>query len=336
MYSFCKLTVLQAELYKLNVYSSPQGKFKPHVDTPRDDTQIGSLVVALPSSHEGEKLVSKRRLGELLTPVTGGQLAVRHAQQEIVFDWGSCNGETTAGVKWAAFYSDCEHEVYEVTAGHRVTLTYNLFVTRGAGHLAGATSVLDATQLPLFNSLQGALSSPGFLRRGMHLHPHPFSRAFANVETGRALAIWLTHAYAHTSKHLNFLPEALKGADMSLWSTAQSLGLKCVAVPIMTLASYFDGDTHVFEPRFRTFNGATSGNVALDECGPYWGYEMPEGKITWLNDAPKMQEGEKDKSKGKGKKSPLEEVQMAFLSVRCRADHRYRWRSQLTCATVRQ
>ena len=141
----------QAELYKLNVYSAPNGKFKPHVNTPRSKDQIGSLVVSLPSAHQG------------------GQLTVRNAGaagQNVVFDWSTTDDSTPGEIKWAAFYSDCEHEVHEVTSGHRVTLTYNLFLTRGAGHLAGASSALDATQLPLYQGLQDALDNPGFLRRG--------------------------------------------------------------------------------------------------------------------------------------------------------------------------
>jgi hypothetical protein len=43
-----------AELYKLNVYSGPSGRFKPHVDTPRGFTQFGSLVVCLPNPYEGK------------------------------------------------------------------------------------------------------------------------------------------------------------------------------------------------------------------------------------------------------------------------------------------
>ncbi|RSL41595.1 hypothetical protein CEP53_012676 [Fusarium sp. AF-6] len=37
---------VRAEMYKLNVYSGPSGKFKAHVDTPRSDRQMGSLVAA--------------------------------------------------------------------------------------------------------------------------------------------------------------------------------------------------------------------------------------------------------------------------------------------------
>jgi len=45
---------LRAELYKLNVYSGPASMFKPHVDTPRGEEQIGSLVVCLPTDFEGK------------------------------------------------------------------------------------------------------------------------------------------------------------------------------------------------------------------------------------------------------------------------------------------
>ena len=57
---------------------------------------------------------------------------MRHAGKEVVFDWATSAAErkVQSTVDWAAFYSDCEHEVLEVSKGHRVTLTYNLYVTR--------------------------------------------------------------------------------------------------------------------------------------------------------------------------------------------------------------
>ena len=48
---------IRAELYKLNVYSGPSGKFKSHVDTPRGRDQIRSLVVCLPSAFKGMSTV---------------------------------------------------------------------------------------------------------------------------------------------------------------------------------------------------------------------------------------------------------------------------------------
>ncbi|KAI9774057.1 MAG: hypothetical protein M1840_005150 [Geoglossum simile] len=92
-----------AELYKLNIYPGPSGKFKAHVDTPRGAAQFGSLVVCLPCPHKG------------------GQLVIRHQRHETIHDWSNTEASE---ISWAAFYSDCEHEVLEVKTGHRITLTY--------------------------------------------------------------------------------------------------------------------------------------------------------------------------------------------------------------------
>ena len=79
------------------IYSAPSGKFRPHVDTPRGPTQFGSLVVCLPYPHQG------------------GQLRVSHQGSEKMWDWSSKEADEDGQViHWAAFYSDCEHEVLEV------------------------------------------------------------------------------------------------------------------------------------------------------------------------------------------------------------------------------
>ncbi|KAI9926316.1 hypothetical protein MW887_004080 [Aspergillus wentii] len=98
---------LSAELYKLNVYSGPSGLFRKHVDTPRSENQIGSLVVCLPCSFQG------------------GNLIIQHNGRKVDFDWSS---QSKLVIQWAAFYSDCEHEIQTITEGHRITLTYNLLM----------------------------------------------------------------------------------------------------------------------------------------------------------------------------------------------------------------
>lgn len=130
---------------RIQVYSSPSGKFKPHVDTPRGSTQFGSLVVCLPLEHEG------------------GQLQVRHKGKEVTYDWGNHQDQ----ISWAAFYSDCEHEVLEVKSGYRLTLTYNLYAVRGGGMLAGIEPpILDATQLPIYMSLKRIVENKEFMPEG--------------------------------------------------------------------------------------------------------------------------------------------------------------------------
>ncbi|KAI0345605.1 hypothetical protein BDW22DRAFT_894553 [Trametopsis cervina] len=104
-------TDVTAELYKLNVYG-PGSFFKAHKDTPRGPTMFASLVVVLPTKHEG------------------GALMFRHEDQEIKFDSAlALAGENKPAVAYAAFFSDVEHEVEEVRSGYRVTLTYNLYRT---------------------------------------------------------------------------------------------------------------------------------------------------------------------------------------------------------------
>lgn len=130
-----------AKLNFVQVYSAPSGKFKAHVDTPRSKHQIASLVVCLPSVHEG------------------GQLVLRHEGRETIFDWSGEKNRNT--IQWAAFYSDCEHEVLEVTSGHRVTLTYNLYNTCWAN-----TAWVDPEQVELYRSLKCVVEQPAFFKNG--------------------------------------------------------------------------------------------------------------------------------------------------------------------------
>ena len=124
------------------IYSAPSGKFHAHVDTPRGPQQFGSLVVCLPHAHEG------------------GILRVKHRGQTTDFAWGERNPQS---INWAAFFGDCEHEVLEVTKGHRVTLTYNLYRTSTANL---ARPVADAECLPLYGKVKELLENRAFLPEG--------------------------------------------------------------------------------------------------------------------------------------------------------------------------
>ena len=83
----CKLT---AHLYKLLLYEKG-GFFLPHRDGEKLDRMVATLVVSLPSVHEG---------GELMVSHEGS----RH---EIAYT-GAASGYE---LSYAAFYADCEHEV---------------------------------------------------------------------------------------------------------------------------------------------------------------------------------------------------------------------------------
>ncbi|RAH66752.1 2OG-Fe(II) oxygenase [Aspergillus aculeatinus CBS 121060] len=187
---------LHAELYKLNVYSGPSGHFATHVDTPRSDSQIGSLVVCLPSEF------------------SGGRLTVRHRGQQSAFDWSDAS---QSAIQWAAFYSDCEHEIETITEGHRLTLTYNLYITQAPTAKIDASSlVLQPQSFPLYNAVHEIFSNPRFM------------------EQGGVLGMFCSHAYAHTSNDAHVrLPRALKGADLVVYSVLKSLGAEVSVLPVL-------------------------------------------------------------------------------------------------------
>jgi hypothetical protein len=58
-----------------------------------------------------------------------------------------------------------------VTSGHRITLTYNLFLRRGLGEMAGSISALNITQLPVYKEVKAALSNSQFFPEGVYLLP---------------------------------------------------------------------------------------------------------------------------------------------------------------------
>ncbi|KAK3692269.1 oxidoreductase [Podospora appendiculata] len=176
--------VVRAELYKLNVGLRGRGHFHPHVDTPRSPSQFGSLVVCLPVPHEG------------------GELEVRHKGKTMAFDWSS-TATDDAAIHWAAFYSDCEHEVFEVKSGHRLPLIYNLYAVAGVQDPSLAGCRIEPTKLPVMSRIESMLGDKDFMPQGGWL------------------GFYTTHAYPHTSEH--FETGALKGIDMVIWQGFQAL-----------------------------------------------------------------------------------------------------------------
>ena len=96
---------LSAHLYKLLLYEKGSF-FLSHRDGERLDAMVATLIVALPSAHEG------------------GELVVRYEgrEHEIAFP-GAASG---LELSWAAFYADCPHEVRPLRGGYRLCLVYNV------------------------------------------------------------------------------------------------------------------------------------------------------------------------------------------------------------------
>ncbi|KAJ5934542.1 hypothetical protein N7466_004089 [Penicillium verhagenii] len=177
---------LRAELYKLNVYSAPSGKFKAHVDTPRGEDQMGSLVVCLPTPHEG------------------GELTIRRKGLQKVYSWGPLS---TSHIQWAAFYSDDEHEVSEVTKGHRITLTYNLYWTSYNQTSMESFVIEDLQSPPWLAKLEELSKCKDYLKDG-------------------ALGFCATQKYPHSASTAarGNIEERLKGLDMVVFQALNHLG----------------------------------------------------------------------------------------------------------------
>lgn len=119
-----KSASIEARLYKLLIYE--EGSFfLPHKDSEKEKGMFGTLIVNLPSAH------------------TGGELNIRFDGKEHKVDFSSLSEDYTMG--YAAFFSDCEHEVLPVRSGYRVSLVYNLIQT-GASRLELAHSYAKQTR----------------------------------------------------------------------------------------------------------------------------------------------------------------------------------------------
>ncbi|CAH0390455.1 unnamed protein product [Bemisia tabaci] len=93
-----------AQLNKLLLYE-PGAFFKAHRDSEKGPGMFGTLVVCLPSPHEGGKLV------------------LTHGHKKYEFETAK---SSSFDVSYAAWFADILHEVHPVTAGYRLMLTYNL------------------------------------------------------------------------------------------------------------------------------------------------------------------------------------------------------------------
>ena len=95
------------QLYKLLIYEKGSF-FAPHRDSEKTPGMFATVVVCLPSRHEG------------------GTLVVAHDGQTKKIEFGGDDAEFKT--RYAAFYADCQHEITPVTTGYRICLVYNLAI----------------------------------------------------------------------------------------------------------------------------------------------------------------------------------------------------------------
>jgi len=135
---------------------------------------LGSLVVIYPTARDG------------------GELVLRHKDQEWIFDAKSLTAfQSSPSLAYVAFYRDIEHEVLKVTSGRRVTVTYNLYLVDPAlrpGAPAVTPNLKSISNLQA--TLHGFLESPEFLPNGgtlgfglAHLYPVTFETGLQEMRS---------------------------------------------------------------------------------------------------------------------------------------------------------
>ncbi|XP_038068190.1 uncharacterized protein LOC119737713 [Patiria miniata] len=217
-----KDVVLQC--YKLNVYGKG-GFFNAHVDTPVDAAQmIGTVVVCLPCKH------------------TGGALTVEHKGTKEEFLFANLSDDQSK-IQWAAFYSDCVHEILPVEEGSRITITYNIIkqdrasFVRGSGLCQSESfssgPMLEADNEPTLNGIASAV-------RMVVSDGEVFDSAFFGY-----FGIFLQHKYTMAA----LAAGNLKGCDQVLHDGLAARGLTCRPLTVLVheverydTDDFFDGE----------------------------------------------------------------------------------------------
>ncbi|KAG6964324.1 hypothetical protein JG687_00006036 [Phytophthora cactorum] len=125
---------LECVLYKLLVYEEG-GHFAKHQDTEKEDGMIATLVVQLPSLHEGGDLVI----------YSNGEAKHRH-------DFGKADDTAAFLPHYAVHYADAEHALEKVTKGFRLALVYSICLPKEQHHLK------RVSDKPLSDDLLSAIS----------------------------------------------------------------------------------------------------------------------------------------------------------------------------------
>ncbi|KAF9885296.1 hypothetical protein FE257_013013 [Aspergillus nanangensis] len=174
-----KSAEVKAEFYKLLVYEK-DAFFLPHQDSEKADGMFGTLVISLPSKHEG------------------GTVVASHRDKKREF---ATAPNSEFGYTWAAWYADVSHEVKPVTSGYRIVLVYNL-IHRPSAALLPFRSNKSESLTNLLKSWAVGAKRPGQYLDGWH--KSDFCEACPP-----ALIYVLEHQY--TEAQLSFA--RLKGVD---------------------------------------------------------------------------------------------------------------------------
>ncbi|KAF7560174.1 hypothetical protein G7046_g3978 [Stylonectria norvegica] len=151
-----------AEIYKMLIYEEG-AMFKAHTDTEKIPGMFGTLIVCLPSAHQG------------------GEVSLKHCGEKKLFKTSS------AAQSYACWYSDVSHEVLPVTSGYRWVLTYNLAIDMAVPRPSAGLKRSETRDLR--HSMRRWLSKPEGSREKKfvyHVLEHDYTEASISLKALKA------------------------------------------------------------------------------------------------------------------------------------------------------
>jgi predicted 2-oxoglutarate/Fe(II)-dependent dioxygenase YbiX len=222
--------MLVPKLYKMHIYECG-GFFHSHVDTSHGPTHLATLVVELPTHHQG------------------GELVVYVDQEREYSDEKVRNADGAAIC--TAFYTTCKHRVLPVTKGTRVVLQYDLYaeaLNREMCRKVGTKTDIfvdelfdveyaqyDITQLSRIDKVHLTVENIELLQE--------LARRLKDTmaETRKPCALPLRHRY--TASGLRF--DLLKGIDQMLYLVlAQHFVVELL--PIIICVNHYDEENEYY------------------------------------------------------------------------------------------
>jgi hypothetical protein len=180
-----------------------------------------------------------------------------------------------------------------MTAGHRITLTYNLYVHRGLGGIAGCSETLDAMQLPVFKEAKEALAKSDFMLEG-ELKSVLCCATYLHF-IGGFLGKYCSNTYAHAIDNAaSAMPSIFKGSDMVTYEAFRSAGVEVIVRPVVEHISN-RVNTIEIKNNIRTHSHVDNEFTEFPSAGYKWGdhWSLEEVydqfpntlmKVTWMNE----------------------------------------------------
>lgn len=186
-----KSVEVKAEPYKLLIYEEG-AFFLPHQDSEKADGMFGTLVMCLPSKHEG------------------GEVIASHRDKRVKFSTAEVS---EFGFSWAAWYADVTHEVKPVTSGHRIVLVYNL-IHRPTASLLNRGD--NKTKMLTDSLASWSAVAENLIKRRSNIYDKGWDMGF-DASCPPALVYTFEHKY--TTAELSF--NRIKGVDQSRFAELQ-------------------------------------------------------------------------------------------------------------------